>query len=44
MSLWVVLLLNGCAKRPYYAGFLFDSPVLVETDRSEYGPVRWTGS
>ena len=35
MSLWVVLLLNGCAKRPYYAGFLFDSPVLVETDRSE---------
>lgn len=26
--------LSGCAKRPYYSGFYFDSPPLVETDRS----------
>lgn len=29
------LFLGGCAKRPYYAGFLFDSPILVESDRSD---------
>ncbi|MFO0654999.1 MAG: hypothetical protein U0787_07970 [Polyangia bacterium] len=29
------VLLSGCAKRPYYSGFYFDSPPLVETDRSE---------
>jgi hypothetical protein len=26
--------LVGCAKRPYYSGFYFDSPPLVEADRS----------
>ena len=34
-SLFTLLCLGGCAKRPYYAGFLFDSPILVESDRSE---------
>lgn len=34
-SLLTFLFLGGCAKRPYYAGFMFDSPILVESDRSD---------